>query len=159
MYQPQPRMAGTAGNGPQQFHEQNQAASTSVNAQFPASYSGNQVSNYPQNPAPQNHWNNAGAAPNGAPNGATNSAPNYPNGFQGYHPSGNPADFGAQQQHWQQQQQQQQSGSNNWSAPHQPGWNNNQSLKGANSSNAPANCDNYQRTFDYVQECQNWTTQ
>lgn len=42
----------------------------------------------------------------------------------------------------------------NWN----PGWpNNNQEIQKQNSGQQPPSCDNYQRTFDYVQQCQNWT--
>ena len=135
MYQPQPRMAST-GNGIQQPQFQ----ATSVNTQFPASYN-NQVSNY--NPQ---HWNQN-----------TFSGQQNAQSFAGYPNSGtNNPDFS--QQHWQQQN------GTHWN----PGWQNSQvqpvksaNPTGNNQVNQPtqASCDNYQRTFDYVQECQNWTTQ
>ena len=145
MYQ-QPQQPRMAGNGAaaqfQQPQTPNQA--TSVNAQFPAGYN-NQVSNYPQ----QQQWNNGA--------GASGYSGQPANNFVGY----NNPDFAQMQQ----QNHQQNWPSNGWSNP--GSWNNNPATSAVNDLQKPNNtsgqpgppCDNYQRTFDYVQQCQNWTAQ
>ena len=174
MYQQQPRMA--AGNGANaaaaaQFQQANQATS-GVNAQFPASYN-NQVSNY----QPQQQWNNGGGGGASGGGGAF-SGQNFP----GYN---NPDHAGFNQQpQWSNHQQ---NGGNNWNPAQNPWQNNNNNQQNtaappvvpsqppttaqqqpptvqkqnlAVSGQAQPPCDsNYQRTFDYVQQCQNWTAQ
>ena len=155
-----------------QFQQANQATS-GVNSQFPANSGYNnqvQQSNYQQQ---QPQWNNGGGAAAGAAAAAQQAgqqagagAYSGQNGFPGY----NNPDFNQQ---WSQQQQNgntwqnpvgswQQNNNNNQQPPTtvQPPTvqkQNNQVVSGQ-ASQPP--CDsNYQRTFDYVQQCQNWTAQ
>lgn len=169
--QNQPRMAGNGATS-QQFQQANQATS-GVNSQFPANSGYNnqvQQSNYQQQ---QPQWNNGGGSAAGAAAAAQQAgqqagagAYSGQNGFPGY----NNPDFNQQ---WSQQQQNgntwqnpvgswQQNNNNNQQPPTtvQPPTvqkQNNQVVSGQ-ASQPP--CDsNYQRTFDYVQQCQNWTAQ
>ena len=158
MYQQQPRMA--AGNGANaaaaaQFQQANQATS-GVNAQFPASYSNQVPNNYQEN----QQWTNGGGGAGSNPAAAAYSGQNFP----GYP---NP-DFNQQ---WQQQN------GNTWNPNNHARWNNNSSnaennqqqhqppttiqppTPGVQKQNRPPCDSNYQRTFDYVQQCQNWTAQ
>ena len=93
---------------------------------------------------------NGGQVPGGA-------AGTWQNNYPGYSQQYN-------QQHWQQQPQ---SGPNGQPVPQQS-WNNSgawpnpgggqpQQQQQPQQQNQQKGCDNYQRTFDYVQQCQNWT--
>ena len=163
-----------AGNGATaaQFQQANQATS-GVNSQFPANSGYNnqvQQSNYQQQ---QPQWNNGGGAAAGAAAAAQQAgqqagagAYSGQNGFPGY----NNPDFNQQ---WSQQQPNgntwqnpvgswQQNNNNNQQPPTtvQPPTvqkQNNQVVSG--QANQPPCDSNYQRTFDYVQQCQNWTAQ
>ena len=160
-------MAGNGATAAGQFQQANQATS-GVNSQFPANSGYNnqvQQSNYQQ---PQ--WNNGGGATATAAQQAGQQAGagaySGQNGFPGY----NNPDFNQQ---WSQQQQNgntwqnpvgtwQQNNNNNQQPPTtvQPPTvqkQNNQVVSG--QANQPPCDSNYQRTFDYVQQCQNWTAQ
>ena len=172
-HQNPPRMAATNGaattgngaNPQQQFQQANQATS-GVNTQFPASYSNQVPNNYQENQATQQQWTNGGGGAGSNPAAAAYSGQNFP----GYT---NP-DFNQQQQ-WQQQN------GNTWNPNNHARWNNNSSnnnatadnnqqqhqppttiqppTPGVQKQNRPPCDSNYQRTFDYVQQCQNWTAQ
>ena len=87
---------------------------------------------------------------------AGGAAGTWQNNYPGYSQQYN-------QQHWQQPQ----SGPNGQPVPQQS-WNNSgawpnpgggqpQQQQQPQQQNQQKGCDNYQRTFDYVQQCQNWT--
>ena len=159
--------AATTGNGanPQQQFQQANQATSGVNTQFPASYSNQVPNNYQENQAGQQQWTNGGGGAGSNPAAAAYSGQNFP----GYT---NP-DFNQQQQ-WQQQN------GNTWNPNNHARWNNNSSnnnaadnnqqqhqppttiqppTPGVQKQNRPPCDSNYQRTFDYVQQCQNWTAQ
>ena len=160
--------AATTGNGanPQQQFQQANQATSGVNTQFPASYSNQVPNNYQENQAAQQQWTNGGGGAGSNPAAAAYSGQNFP----GYT---NP-DFNQQQQ-WQQQN------GNTWNPNNHARWNNNSSnnnatadnnqqqhqppttiqppTPGVQKQNRPPCDSNYQRTFDYVQQCQNWTAQ